>query len=261
VTTVRDLVGFLDDRLPFSWAEPWDRVGLLAGDPSAEVVRIFVSLDPTVSALRRARDAGANVLLTHHPAILDPVETVRPDTETAILFEALASGVALVNCHTNLDRAPEGADALALAVGLAIESALEAPGEDAERPRAGRVCSVAEGTTLRSFAEVVGETLGVRPRVWGDPNAPVSRVGLAPGSGRSLVEDAKAAGCDALLTGELRYHGALAALESGLLVIEAGHDATEWPLTAVLADITRTLPGFSPESVILDRPHVSWWVA
>jgi dinuclear metal center YbgI/SA1388 family protein len=260
VTTVRDLVAFLDERLPFRWAEPWDRVGLLAGDGAAEIAKVFVSLDPTVSALQRAREAGANVLLTHHPAIMDALETVTPAADARVVFEAVSSGIALVNCYTNLDRAPEGADALAHAIGLPMAGPLEA-GTREDTPRAGRICSAPEGATLRSLSELVAERLGVRPRIWGDPDAPVRLLGLAPGSGRSLVEDAQAAGCEALLTGELRYHGALAALESGLLVIEAGHDATEWPLTAVLAGIARDMSGLGVDRVILDRPHTSWWVA
>lgn len=261
MTTVGDLVSYLDRRLPFSWAEDWDRVGLLAGDPSVEITRVFVSLDPTVSALRRALDAGANVLLTHHPSILDPLtEVVAGNPEGAVVFEAVAAGVALVNCHTNLDRAPEGAGALADALGLESAGPLEGPHEDASFPRAGRVLVTPPGSTLLTIAELVRDRLGVRPRIWGDPQSVVMRIGIAPGSGRSLVDAARTAGCEALLTGELRYHGALAALESGLLVIEAGHDATEWPLTEVLAGIAAEMPGLSAERVEFDRPRPSWSV-
>lgn len=262
MTRVGELLAYLDERVPFSWAEPWDRVGLLAGDPHAEATGVLVSLDPTLSALDRAIAAGANVLLTHHPAFLEPIEAVcTSDQEALVVFRAVSTGIALVNCHTNLDRAPQGADALAHAVDLRMEGPLEPPGDDTSRPRAGRICAVPGDATLATLADAVAERLSVRPRVWGDPSKTVRRVGLAPGSGGSLVDAAVEAGCDALLTGELRYHGALAALERGLLVIEAGHDATEWPLTAVLHRMASEMPGIDADRVVMDRTPHPWWVA
>lgn len=262
MSTVSDLVSYLDRSLPFDWAEEWDRVGLLAGDPGAPVARVFVSLDATETALQRARAAGANVLLTHHPAFLDPLESVTPDPMgAAVVYAALSSGIALVNCHTNLDRSPEGADALPLILGLTASGALEEAADGISRPVAGRVCSLGEGETLGSFATTVAERLGVSPKVWGDPEMSITSVGIAPGSGGSLVDAARAAGCDVLLTGELRYHGSLAALESGLAVIEAGHDATEWPLTRALAEIAASAPGLEAGAVVLDEIAYRWWIA
>ena len=61
--TIAELVFHLDRAIPFAWAEPWDRVGLLVGDPVRPLTRVYVTLDATASALRRARDAGAGELL------------------------------------------------------------------------------------------------------------------------------------------------------------------------------------------------------
>jgi len=68
-----------------------------------------------------------------------------------------------------------------------------------------------------------------------------------------------AAGADVLFGGEVRYHDALDAVGNGLAIIEAGHDATEWPLVRVLADVTRTVLG---ESGVVEEPaHAGWWIA
>lgn len=127
--------------------------------------------------------------------------------------------------------------------------------------RLGRVCDASPGMTLGSLAALVGERLGVHPTVWGRSETALSTIATAPGSGRSLVSDALTSGADVLVTGELRYHEAREAAEAGLLVIEAGHDATEWPLTRVLADIAGSAPGMVPGSVVLDRIDYPWWTA
>ncbi len=363
MTTVREFVDHLDEAIPFEWAEEWDRVGLLVGDPLVEVSGVLVSLDPTQEALTRAFESGANVLLTHHPAFLDAPRLIAHGTADDVAVRALAGGVALVACHTNLDRSPAGADALPVALGLGIAGPLESgrqpvslvttfvPAASLERVRAamtaagagrvgeyreasftvggtgtflpgagtrpvdgtpgrrndveeirlemvcarsrvdavtaearcahpyeeplivtqdsemvrgaarmGRLCEVPRATTLGVLAARVGERSGVRPRVWGDREHVVTIVAVAPGSGRSLLEDARLAGADVFVTGELRYHEARAAADAGLCVIEAGHDATEWPLAGALARIAQGLPGMTVP-VVLDEVEHPWWTA
>ena len=124
--TVGDVVAALDRRWPLAWAYPWDRVGLAVGDPAAEVLGVYCTLDPTPRSLAAAVSRGCNVLLTHHPAFMDPQTTIVPRAGMpGMPFAAAAVGVALVNAHTNLDRAPEGADALPEAAGLAPGVPLE----------------------------------------------------------------------------------------------------------------------------------------
>ncbi|MHB1340300.1 MAG: Nif3-like dinuclear metal center hexameric protein [Coriobacteriia bacterium] len=124
--------------------------------------------------------------------------------------------------------------------------------------RLGRVCD-ASTMTLAALAAQVGERLGVQPRVWGDPGREVSRVAVANGSGSSLLGAALASGADVMVTGEVRYHGALDATASGLAIIEAGHDATEWPLVSVLADVVAQVMGDGP--VVRAKADVGWWTA
>jgi hypothetical protein len=124
--------------------------------------------------------------------------------------------------------------------------------------RLGRLCALREGSSLAGFAAHVAAGLSVKPRVWGDPDAPVTLVAVAPGSGKSLVGAAVAAGASVLLTGEVGYHVALDARAAGLAVIEAGHDATEWPLVEVLAEAVRSHPALE-DRVIVDAPVMRWW--
>ncbi len=116
---VGDIERAVAARFPTEWAEEWDRVGLLAGDPDRAVTGVVLALDPTRAAIARAVELGANVLGTHHPAFLKTPNWLTPGRGAAgVLFAAMDARVALVNAHTNLDRAPAAGRLLPEALGL-----------------------------------------------------------------------------------------------------------------------------------------------
>lgn len=122
VTGVRvaDVTRAVLDAFPAERAEAWDRVGLLAGDPEASVTGVLLALDPTVEAVRAAARSGANVVVTHHPAFLQPPNRVVPAPAGAggAVYEAVSRGVALINAHTNLDRDERAQRLIPEALGL-----------------------------------------------------------------------------------------------------------------------------------------------
>ena len=82
--------------------------GITVGDRDAEISQVAVALDPTVSAVREAHTSGANLLLTHHPAVYgkldDFVAGPSPAVHAgAVVYEAARLGVNLMNFHTALD--------------------------------------------------------------------------------------------------------------------------------------------------------------
>jgi dinuclear metal center YbgI/SA1388 family protein len=355
---VTDLVLALDATFPFSWADAWDRVGLIVGDGAASVTGVLVTLDATAEAVQRTASVGANVLVTHHPPYLDaPDPPAFGPGPAGTLTAALRFGVAVISLHTNLDRSPAGAEALPRVLGLdplePLESGVEevsivvayAPREaeaairqamasagagrigeyeqcafvgdgsghfvarEQARPvtearatgvaecriemgcprastalvleaarrahpyeepvlfaseavrargaaRYGRLCSWPEAGTLDGLARHVAHVLGAPVRAWGEGSRAIGRVATANGSGSSLLRSACAL-ADVLVTGEVRYHDALDAVSRGLAIIEAGHDATEWPLVSVLAAAAReTVP--TTVRVTEERPTRMW---
>ena len=70
------------------------------------------------------------------------------------------------------------------------------------------------------------------------------RVGLCPGAGGSLLDEAAACGCTLFLTGEMRHHDVLAAVDRGITVILAGHTNTERGYLPHLRDrLAAAMPG------------------
>ena len=117
--TVADVERAIARAFPPEWAEEWDRGGLLVGDPEREVTGVMLALDPTMSAVSAAAEQECNVLVTHHPVFLKAPEWLTPGRGAAgVVWAAMDAGVALINAHTNLDRAPAAGTLLASALGL-----------------------------------------------------------------------------------------------------------------------------------------------
>lgn len=241
--TVRDAIASLEARFPTHLAEDWDVNGLTVGSPEAEVSRIHLAVDPTIAVAREAVEAGAQLLITHHPLMLRGVTTVAADTaKGAVVHTLVSGGVALANAHTSADHAAGGvADALARAVGLRVTGPLVPHAQDPSLGT-GRVGELADGPTLEEFARTVAAALpetahGVR--VAGDLSARVSTVAVVGGAGDAFLDAARAAGVDAYVTADLRHHLALDARELATLgdgrpfLVDVSHFASEW---AWLAD-------------------------
>lgn len=106
---VKDILACLDGAYPFAWAASEDRVGLQVGHPEAPVNRVLVALEAGLNVVAEAREAGAEMLLTHHPLLYRPVGEIREDRPGGSLLAAvIRAGLAVVACHTNLDAAPQG---------------------------------------------------------------------------------------------------------------------------------------------------------
>ncbi|HEO72641.1 MAG TPA: Nif3-like dinuclear metal center hexameric protein, partial [Candidatus Hydrogenedentes bacterium] len=127
---VHDIAAVLERLAPSGLAYEWDRVGLSIGDPNAPVDKVLVALTVTRGALDAARQAGADLIVSHHPVIWRPLDALRTnDPETRLCLDLVAAGIACYAVHTNLDVAPRGINAvLARRLGLgSCEPLLHAP--------------------------------------------------------------------------------------------------------------------------------------
>ncbi len=123
---LRELVEVLEERYDPAWAEPWDEVGLVCGDPSAEVSKVLFAVDPVAAVVEEAVAWGADALVVHHPLLLTPVSSVAATTPKGrVLHRLITAGIALYTAHTSADVPAYGVnEAIAHALGLADLSVL-----------------------------------------------------------------------------------------------------------------------------------------
>jgi dinuclear metal center YbgI/SA1388 family protein len=131
VTTVADVMALLDSWYAPSWAEEWDAVGLVLGEPGRRVRSVLVAVDPTETVAAQALSLDADLLLTHHPLFLGGTTAVTGPKGRVV--HAL-HGRALAVAHTNADVARPGvSDALADLLGLTGLTALQPQDEALDR--------------------------------------------------------------------------------------------------------------------------------
>ncbi|MFW6081206.1 MAG: Nif3-like dinuclear metal center hexameric protein [Desulfosalsimonas sp.] len=131
---VSDIMEIMAKIAPPHLAEDWDNTGLQFGGPDWPVSHVFVALEPTGAAVSRACQAGADMLITHHPLIFKPLKKINTTSPLgAIIEKAARSRLAIFAAHTNLDSVAGGVnDALCQKLGLRNLSAL-CPADPAEQ--------------------------------------------------------------------------------------------------------------------------------
>jgi dinuclear metal center YbgI/SA1388 family protein len=226
---LKAILSILEEIAPSRAAEDWDNPGLQIGRLSQEVRKIFISLDPTLKSLRKAVKRNAQVLLTHHPLIFNPISSVNRDRYPGdIIFQAIEKGISIVAAHTNLDAVYGGiSDGLADLLGLQEVEVLEER-NDLEEGGLGRIGDLSEPANLGEVTERIKGILGAeKVRVVGRRDRRIERVAVVGGAGGGMVDLALKKGAQLLITGDVRHHEALEAEALGLALIDAGHFQTE----------------------------------
>ena len=246
MATAADILKFMETVAPTDLKMDWDNVGLLCGRTNKEVRTVLVALDPFPHVCDEAMELGADLLVTHHPLIFEPLKSVTDQTTVGQSIQKLIThDITAVNAHTNLDCANGGVnDTLAQLLGLTDISVIGSK----HLLRAGSFAS-----SLPAFLEHVKSRLGCEALRYVDGSKPVSRVAVGGGACGSALSDVIAAGCDTFVTADIKYNQFWEAKALGINLIDAGHFHTENPVCTVLAEKIQT--AFPELRVIFSKNH------
>ena len=256
MTTVNDILSFLETLAPRAMKMDWDNVGLLCGSRKSPVTKVLVALDPFEHVCQEAAEWGAELIVTHHPLIFRPLPNVTDETSIGRGIMTLCRhGISAVNAHTNLDCAPGGVnDVLAKALGLENIRVVRPTGTDDAGNAWGLLrCGTVQEQQLDAFLQQVKASLGCRGLRYVDGGKSVHKVAVGGGSCADGMLDALNAGCDTFVTADIKYNQFWDAHDLGLNLIDAGHFHTENPVVAVLAEKIRA--AFPEVTVKISENH------
>jgi dinuclear metal center YbgI/SA1388 family protein len=197
--------------------------GLQVAGPT-EIDQLVVAVDASEASIAEAVEQGADLMIVHHGLFwggLEPL-TGRHFRKVRMLIEG---GVALYSCHLPLDSHAEVGNCALLARELGL--ALKGRFGEYKGTAIGWWGSLPEPTTRSGLSAEVEKVLDTKVHVIAGGPERVESVGVVTGGGASFVQDAAAAGLDALVTGEGGHHSHFDAMELGITLLFGGHYATE----------------------------------
>lgn len=224
-----ELIRKLEELSPPMYAMEWDNSGLLVGGMEQEIHKVLLSVDVTDEVIDEAIAHGVDMIIAHHPLIFRKIKrVVAEDLTGRRILRMVQHSIACYCMHTNFDimgMADEAADMLGLNGAEVLDVTYE---DDLSKEGIGRYGYLKNNSTLLELGEHVKRVF--KPEhvtLYGDLDAPMVKVAISTGSGSDMVPLAIAAGCDAIITGDIGYHCALDAIAEGLCIIDAGHFGLE----------------------------------
>jgi dinuclear metal center YbgI/SA1388 family protein len=229
VTSTAEVVTYLDTLL--GTASIPDFSNALNGlqlENNGTVSKVAASVDFSSRAVNGAIEAKADLLILHHGMFWPGLKPI-----TGVVFSRLqsliANNVAVYSSHLPLDRHPVYGNNVLLSKHLGLvpsgefawfkDNAIGVSGES--DIRTSELVDLA-----RKFARSYGGDVVTTEH---DAERRTRRWAVCTGSGASsqTLEEASTLGIDTLIVGEGPHHSAVDARETGLVIIYAGHYATE----------------------------------
>ena len=226
---VLDIYKIINQMAPVELALSYDNPGILLGNPAAEVTKAVVCLDATKAAVKTAVEQKAQLIITHHPIIFDPIKSVVKQSGN-IVYECLANGISVISMHTNLDSCEGGVNDC-LANVLELKNITPVTDEDGFSFRRG---DLKEPMSAYDLAIFVKERLGGNVR-YVSGKEPIKTVCVCGGAGGSLLSLAMD-NADAFITADVKHNLFVEADAKGFTIMDAGHFHTENVVVNPLTD-------------------------
>jgi dinuclear metal center YbgI/SA1388 family protein len=117
---VKDVMEWLEELAPSQYAEDFDNVGLLVGNPETEVTNIIVSLDTLEAVVDEAIAKNCNLIVSFHPIIFSGLKKLNGNSYVErTVIKAIEHKIGIYAIHTSLDNHWKGvSDILCKALNL-----------------------------------------------------------------------------------------------------------------------------------------------
>lgn len=193
------IIKLIEDFAPLELQEKWDYSGWIVETPSKEVAKIMLALTVTKDVVEQAKNNHCDMIISHHPLFEVPIEFKNIDIYCA---------------HTNMDKTNGGTtDTLIENLFGKIETQKD------------EFLRIVE--TNISLSEFVKKLKQISPNLRYTNNNKTqnfNKIGFCAGSGSEFIQQAENLGCNAFVTGDMKFH---TAIDSNITVFDIGHFESE----------------------------------
>ena len=234
---IKNVIDYLNNIAPFVLAEEWDNPGLNVGDENSQVKGICLDLDVTESTIKCAVENRANLIITHHPLIFNPLKKINKNEYPGnIIYLLIKNDISLIAMHTNADCATGGVNSVfAETIGLMHYQPLTDYGLGA----IGEISSIKLNDFVSNLRCILKDK---KIKFSGSPDKIISKVALTCGAGcdKELVDLAKDKKADAYITSEIKHNYLIENYDDKLSFIDIGHYTMEYPYMEKLKKLLET---------------------
>lgn len=227
------ITDYLEKEFPPEYKEDFDNIGLLAGRNDKDVTKVLLCLDVNKNVVSEAAKIGAELIITHHPAIFNPVKCVTDSTDFGeMLISAIENKISIYSAHTNLDSAPGGiTDTVCKKLGLLPFGNLEG--------NLGRLCHAQSGETAKTLCAKIKKEFNIDTLYSTfERDKKIKTVAVCNGGGGGeLVDIAACMGADVYISGDLKHHEvSMLKINDNIDFIEIRHFDSEKIVTEILRE-------------------------
>lgn len=230
----------MEEFAPLSLQEAWDNAGLIVGSPDNSVRKALLTLDVTEEVVDEAIACGADIIISHHPLLFSGIKKItgKSYVERA-LMKAITNNILIYASHTNIDAA-EGGVSYKMGEKIGLESI---------RPLMpsglGVIGELKEPQSLNRFITILKKKFEAPMVRYTEIEGKIARIALCGGAGAEFIENAIAAGADAYVSGDFKYHDFFKG-EKRISLVDIGHFESEQYTLEIFYDIlSKKLPNFA----------------
>lgn len=211
----QQIIEIIEKHFPLSIQEQWDKCGLQIGDRNQEVHKIMISLNADIQSLEEAIENHCQMLITHHPFLLDQISNIDKDEFMGeFIFKAIENKIVVYSSHTALDKVSmnqwliEQMDVHHIEVG--------------DHSGITRLATLNQPMKMEEFIDYVQNVYQLEHFKYAGQIDIINRVAICGGSGADFIEEFYGK-VDAYLTGDTKYRHAKNASDHNLLLIDIHH--------------------------------------
>lgn len=211
------IMNYLDFVAPLDKCIKEDNIGLIVKGRD-NIKKVMICLDITKEAVEYAVFSKADLIITHHPFIYNPLYRIENDE----LISLIRNEIAVISLHTNYDAARLND---VLAEKCYIRELRQIFYEDGIS--LGRIGITGE-VDFYKYIEKIKESLDIdKVKVTGSIPDIVRKAAVGTGSSGSFADYIKDLDADVFITGELKYDVIKSIAYKGPVIVELGHYESE----------------------------------
>lgn len=217
-----EITEYLKQYFPLHLQEEWDACGLQIGSLNQTVEKVMVALNADEETLDKAILYNCNMLITHHPFLLESIRNFDLDKmHGRFIKKAIQNNVVVYSLHTCLDRGMHG-----ISMNDWLIHKLNVTNvENYDSLEVGKKAVLKQPLSVKQLIDTIKKVYNLRNiRYNRGVNKTIARIAICGGSAADDIEELIPQ-VDCFITGDTKHRNMKFAMDNNFLVIDIGHHA------------------------------------